>query len=325
MGLAALVISPAPIEVLLATWNGGPYLEPLLQSIRAQTLPPQRLLVRDDGSSDGTAQRLQQLALQWPDWLILLPAGKRLGSTGNFAALLAASTAPYLALADQDDLWDPRKLERNLELLLQMEASRPAPIPVLVHSDLRLIDGQGQPIAPSFLRHQRLNPSHCSSDALVLQNVVTGCSCLFNRPLLDRALPFPTAVTQHDHWLALVASRCGLIGMCPEPLLSYRQHGRNAIGASGAGWRYLGQRLLQLGRRNGPMARLQAALAQADALQERCPGPPLALVQCAGAPPLQRLARLRDRRLRKQGWRRQLGLLLLLPWLARRRPIASID
>lgn len=322
---AAAANAPLEVEVLLATWNGAEHLEAQVDSIHSQSLRPIRVLVRDDGSTDGTAELLEDLASRWPDWLILLPSGPRLGSSGNFAALMMASTAPYLALADQDDLWDHNKLALSMEAMRNLEERHPSRIPLLVHSDLRLISGNGLPLAQSFLEHQHINPHRCSSDALVLQNVVTGCACLFNRALLEQALPLPDAAVQHDHWLALVAARSGAIGFIPHPLLSYRQHGGNAIGASGSGWLYLFNRILHLGRRNGPMERLQAALAQAEALQKRFPGEEIALVRFAQAGAMRRCWLLFDGKLRKHGWRRQLGLLLLLPNLRSRRAIASID
>ena len=302
------------IEVLLATWNGRPYLEALIHSIRNQSHPAQRLLVRDDGSTDGTRELLDQLSQQSPGWLVRLPDGPRLGSSGNFEALMQASCAPYLALADQDDVWDADKLERSLTALRSLELQEGPSCPLLVHSDLRLIDANGRSLAPSFLSHQSLNPMRCTSDALVLQNVVTGCSCLFNRPLLEQALPLPPAARQHDHWLALVASRCGRIGFIASPLISYRQHAANSIGASGAGFALVLHQLKRM-RRAGPLQPLRQALAQALALQHRCPGPPLTLVEFSKATAGKRLLLLLDPRLRVQGWLRQLGLLMLLPWL----------
>ena len=87
----------ANLEVVLATWNGARHLDELLLSIRAQSLRPKRLLVRDDGSSDRTREILKDSAERWPGWLIELPGKCRLGSNGNFAALLAESQAEFVA------------------------------------------------------------------------------------------------------------------------------------------------------------------------------------------------------------------------------------
>ena len=100
MGLGALVI-----EVVLPTFNGAAYLKEQVDSIHRQTLRPQRLLVRDDGSSDGTQALLAELQQHYGSWLHLLPSEKNLGCSANVNCLLEASRAPYVALADQDDIW----------------------------------------------------------------------------------------------------------------------------------------------------------------------------------------------------------------------------
>ena len=87
------MFSPPTTELLL---------EEQVASIHLQTWP-QRLLVRDD-STDGTLTLIQRLEQRYGDWLrVLLPM--ETGCIGNINRLLAATTAPYVALADQDDVW----------------------------------------------------------------------------------------------------------------------------------------------------------------------------------------------------------------------------
>ena len=238
MGLGTLVI-----EVVLPTYNGAAYLKEQVDSIYRQTIRPQRLLVRDDGSSDGTQALLAKLQHHYGPWLHLLPSEENLGCSANVNRLLEASRAAYVALADQDDLWLPQKLEQALALIHQLEALHGVDMPLLVHSDLELVDAKLQPLGYRYLQHQHLDPLRTDPRDLALTNVVTGCTALCNRALLLKALPIPAEALMHDWWLALVASALGQIALVETPGVLYRQHGANLLGAQGLGRAYWWQRL----------------------------------------------------------------------------------
>ena len=257
MGLGALVI-----DVVLPTYNGAAYLRQQVASIDQQILRPVRLIIRDDGSTDGTRELLTSLKQDYGDWLELLPADGNLGCSANVNRLLENTRSPYVALADQDDHWLPGKLEAALTLLKQLEQIHGVEMPLMVHSDLALIDADGMPLGCSYLQRQRLDPSRTGLDDLVLTNVVTGCSVLLNRALLQKALPIPAEALMHDWWLALVASANGVIGFLPEPAVLYRQHESNVLGAQGIGLRRIIGRLLHP-RGHGPRALFRAVVRQA--------------------------------------------------------------
>lgn len=242
MGLGAVVRTHA-IEVVLPTYNGAPYLDEQLASIDAQTLRPTRVLLRDDGSSDGTPNLIRQLQQRYGNWLHELPADGNQGCIANVNRLLEGTTATYVALADQDDLWLPHKLEQSLALMLRLEARYGQQMPLLVHSDLQLVDADGQPLLQTYWQRQRLDPARTGLVDLLSTNVVTGCSVLLNRSLLDRALPIPSQALMHDWWLALVASAFGYIDALPQPTVLYRQHSSNVRGSRGLGWSFWQQRL----------------------------------------------------------------------------------
>ena len=234
-------------EVVMATFNGRLFLDQQIFSILEQSLPPARILVADDGSIDGTFQCLQswQKRSSVPIELLFSSDLGRLGSCRNFERLLKATTLPYVMLADQDDIWDYNKAARLLSRMKQLEQERDCSQPLLVHSDLRLVDKHGKVLAPSFHRYQALDPDREDFLEIGLQNVVTGCACVINRACLQKALPFPAEVVLHDWWLALVASRFVGLGYLPESCLSYRQHQSNVVGAKG--WRrQLQARLAQM-------------------------------------------------------------------------------
>ena len=264
MGLGALVI-----EVVLPTFNGAAYLREQVDSIHRQTLRPLRLLVRDDGSTDGTRALLVELQQHYGAWLHLLSAEENLGCSANVNCLLEASRAPYVALADQDDIWLPEKLAQSFLLLQQLEQQHGVQWPLLVHSDLELMAADGRRLGSTYVQQQRLDPRRTAPEPLALTNVVTGCTAMVNRALLDRALPIPPEALMHDWWLALVASRFGAIGWLPQPTVLYRQHGGNVLGAQGLGPAYWVTRLRNLLLDPAAGGHTRAALRQAVCFEQR--------------------------------------------------------
>lgn len=225
---------PPPIEILLATFEGSRFLEAQLDSLVAQTHRHWVLLARDDGSSDATRSILDGFASRHRDRIrVLPPDGRRLGAAGNFAALIEASTAPYVMFCDQDDVWLPDKIEITLDAMTALEGRRGGPAPLLVHTDLRVVDEELQAIADSMWAFQQTDPRRQAvlSRAL-LQNFVTGCTMMANRALLDLARPVPREARMHDWWLMLTALCFGAVESVPRATMLYRQHGRNARGAT---------------------------------------------------------------------------------------------
>lgn len=295
------VVTSAIIEVVLPTYNGVNYLEAQLASIDAQSLRPARVLLRDDGSSDGTPELIERLQERYSSWLEVLPADGNLGCTANVNRLLEATVASYVALADQDDLWLPCKLEASLALLLRLEACHGASTPLLVHSDLQLADAQGRPMPLTYWQSQGLDPSRTHLGDLLITNVVTGCTVLLNRSLLQQALPIPHQALMHDWWLALIASAMGEISALPNPTLLYRQHDLNVLGASGLGWSYWRSRLLAW--RHGWQL-LQLISRQEQVLRSKLAVPQRGLSELLAMPRL--------RRWRKRPWPRKHGVLRTL-------------
>jgi hypothetical protein len=142
--------------------------------------------------------------------------------------------ADYLFCSDQDDVWHPDKIERQLATMAAAEQKTRSGTPLLVHSDLTVVDDALRVIHPSFMRHQRIRHEDVAPlNTLLVQNFVTGCTCLLNRPLAEACLPLPESIIMHDWWIALCAAACGAIHYLDQPTLLYRQHGRNEVGAVG--------------------------------------------------------------------------------------------
>lgn len=214
------------VSIVLASYNGAKYLPLQLDSIQNQTYENFELIVVDDSSSDETLSILEQYAAK-DDRIHIYRAEKNLGLIANFERGLKLACGEFIALADQDDIFLPEKLELLVNKLEEF------PHRDLVVSDLSLIDSVGNEIAGSMWSHQRLNPSEGKPfRRLLYSNFATGCAMMFRRRLLKMALPFPEDVLVHDWWLALVAASKNAGGICliHKPLIAYRQHEDNLIG-----------------------------------------------------------------------------------------------
>ncbi len=262
----------ANIDILLATYNGAAFLATQLDSILAQTYENWRLVIRDDGSTDKTPEILEAFRARHPDKVVVLDdeAGN-LGLVQNYSRLMEHAGAGYVAFCDQDDVWKPEKLELSLQKMRALEAEHGADKPLLVFTDLTVVDEDLNVIQDSFWKYQGLRPQRCNSlNRLLLQNVVTGCTALMNRTLMQMAVPIPEKAHVHDWWIALVAAAFGSAGYVAGPTVLYRQHGENIIGAKSAHLFDLPARAFQLLRNfdNSRKSRL-VPFSQADAFYKR--------------------------------------------------------
>jgi glycosyltransferase involved in cell wall biosynthesis len=255
------------IAILLATYNGSQWLAQFLTSVAAQQGADWRLLVRDDGSSDATPAILRAAARHDPRLQIVADSAGRLGATGSFGQLMRhalATQARYFAFADQDDVWLTHKLATQFAALRRLEAECGRDLPLLAHSDLTVVDRELRALHRSHTAQAGLYrrcPTALALRTLLGHNFVTGCATLFNRPLLEAATPLPSGTAMHDWWLAACAAALGRIEYIPQPLVLYRQHGTNEIGA--------GRTLLRLRRWLAAAARIRRGVAQATALGQR--------------------------------------------------------
>lgn len=213
------------ISIVLAVHNGSRFLREQLDSLLRQTLPFSELILCDDDSEDGSAEILEAYARR--DARIRLIRNRpALGLSGNFERGLREASGAYLALCDQDDLWHPRKLERQMAAMRRARAEGRRGI--LVHSDLRLIDEAGNEIAPSyFARRAYRFPRNRAVGRLLGQGGVMGNTILMDRELLERALPFPPGLKYHDYWLGIIAELFGTRVTLEEALVDYRIHRDN--------------------------------------------------------------------------------------------------
>ena len=223
------------IDILLATYNGEKYLREWLQSLSKQTYSDWRLLVHDDGSTDHSMHILREETAGWPQEVkILPPEPKPLGAIRSFEKLLKASDSDYCAFADQDDVWLPEKLALCIEAMQKEEAIHERKTPIVVHTDMRVVDSELNKIDGSFWQYSNLRPALLESDVhyLAVANCLTGCTMLLNNAAREVALPIGENAYMHDAWTGLqVMLHGGEIVAIDTPTLLYRQHEGNTLGA----------------------------------------------------------------------------------------------
>ncbi len=229
------------IDILLSTYNGGKYLEQQIDSIFEQKCTHWHLIIRDDGSTDNTRQILSEYTQTYPDKIHLIDDSfGQLGPSASFGQLLYYSDASYVAFCDQDDIWLPDKLLLLLKHIQCVEKRSRKDIPILIHSDLEIVDENLCKLSDSFWKYQNINPYKMQSlERLLTQNCVTGCAMLINRALVKKALPFPEKIIMHDWWCALLASSLGHIECINTQTVKYRQHSCNDTGAKKWNFRFI--------------------------------------------------------------------------------------
>jgi glycosyltransferase involved in cell wall biosynthesis len=219
------------LSIALCTYNGEAYLEDQLNSIAAQRCLPDELIVCDDGSTDRTLQVLDAFARNSPFPVSIHTNASTVGSNKNFEKAILLCTGDIIALADQDDFWLPEKLSRIVD------AFKANPSAGVVFSDALVVDQNLNPLGITIWdrfeftqKRRRQFDSGNAFGVLIKKNVVTGATMAFKKVYTDRIVPIPT-MWVHDSWIAFIMSLYAEMVYIDEPLIKYRQHPGQQIGA----------------------------------------------------------------------------------------------
>ena len=222
------------LSIVMCTFNGACYLQQQLESLLAQTLQPDEIVIGDDGSTDATLDQLRDFrerARLTGIEVLLRQNPRNLGYVENFTAGLHQASGELLFLCDQDDVWHPDKLAR------MAAAFEHDPSLLLLHSDARLVDAQGVSLRCSMFEALQLSAQEkqaihagAAFEVVLRRSFVTGATAALRRELIDLALPIASEWV-HDEWLATVAAAAGRLDFIDATLVDYRQHDANQIGA----------------------------------------------------------------------------------------------
>lgn len=219
------------IAILMATYNGGRYLDSAILSILKQSYQDFILYIHDDGSDDNTLDIISYYLKTHPQKVKYIDGNTVRSATKNFLFMLESVRAKWYMFADQDDIWDERKVEVLIHRALCCPNSETSPL--LLYSDLEVVDSNLNCISKSFYKYNRINPYKTKLSQVITQNVVPGCTCLFNEKLRTEALKYENIdnIRYHDWWLACVAAATGQLVYVNKQLVKYRQHTDNVVGA----------------------------------------------------------------------------------------------
>ncbi|UIP27203.1 glycosyltransferase family 2 protein [Photobacterium sp. TLY01] len=219
------------IDIVLATYNGEKYLREQLESIQhcdGYSELIHQLIIIDDGSTDSTASLIESAQAEDSKIRYYPFDGKKRGAAKNFSRGVQYSQAEYIMFSDQDDVWNTNKIRDCFNAICKEVTATPC----LVFTDVQIVDENLEVISESYFSLKNIGKDwYASLSNLAQQNVVSGCTTLFNRALLSRAFPIPDSAYMHDWWLALIASVEGKIIFLDQPTIRYRQHANNTIGA----------------------------------------------------------------------------------------------
>lgn len=238
------------VIVLLSTYNGERYLAEQLQSLVAQKDVSSEILVRDDGSKDSTTRILDE----WQEkGLLSWYNSVNLGPGKSFIDLLQnAAPGNYYAFCDQDDVWMPEKLRLTMDKMKCVELANPGK-PVIIHTDMHVVDENLKIIHDSFWRSSGLRPDVLRTfPYLCTCNSVNGCTIVMNSAarelILEKYVEHDVII--HDVISALtVAYYGGIIDYVDAPTVLYRQHSANVVGAMAySKWQAVKNRLANIGK-----------------------------------------------------------------------------
>ncbi len=228
------------ISVAMGTYNGAVFLREQLESILAQTLHPDELVVCDDASTDGTLEILQEFRERAPFPVIIVENQRNIGFLRNFERAIGRCAGDIIMLADQDDVWHADKIQRFSEIFAIH------PKCGYVFSNAELIDASGNFIGQDLWHTIHFNPSRrarfedSSRQLEVLlegSNFIYGTTLAFRGKFRTMLLPIDSASFDcaHDTWICLLLSTIGAYGvLVAECLIDYRQHGKQLAGAGHA-------------------------------------------------------------------------------------------
>ncbi|HTT37800.1 MAG TPA: glycosyltransferase [Burkholderiales bacterium] len=245
---------PPAVSILMPTFDRLQFLPPTIESVFAQTLTDWELIIADDGSGEDTRRYLHSLADPRVRVLWMAHSGR---PSVMLNAALRAARGEYVAFLDSDDVWLPRKLERQVASLRRNPARRWS------CTAFALIDAAGRPLVAA--RTAWPAPSGWVRDHLLTDAVIATPSVMATRSLLEQVGPLDEELVMHqdgDLWLRLAA--VSELDGIDEPLTLVRRHGQH-LGSDIIAWRDL-RRVIDKALRTADDANFAALLREQRAL-----------------------------------------------------------
>lgn len=211
------------ISVVISHYNGHKYLEAQIQSILNQSVRVSELIIVDDFSTchkslgllSKISQRVKDLNL------VIIKNSKNLGPIKSFLKGIERTSGDLILLSDQDDIWNNHKVEKFNHEYVKCETQNP----ILIFSDLELIDFKGRPLKQSFFSTHKFEIKNLAYTSFFKNNYIPGCCMGFNKALKSHIQKLsPSKLLMHDHAISLIAYSIAKTIYIEESLIQYRIH-----------------------------------------------------------------------------------------------------
>ncbi len=219
------------VTILMASYNGIKYIEEQIKSIINQSYKDWQLIICDDCSTDGTFELISEYAKRHENIIAVKNEINSGSAKNNFMQMIVKYKADYIMLCDQDDIWLKDKIKITYEKIVELEGKYSRETPVLVHTDLTIADESLKILCESYDYYSKANSKDSKMTHLILENVATGCTIMYNKALAELITDMPEFFVMHDWWLVLTAQLFGKVEYVDKPTMLYRQHGKNNTGA----------------------------------------------------------------------------------------------
>lgn len=220
------------IAILLSTYNSSKYIKEQIDSIIKQTNTEWFLYIRDDCSTDNTVEIIKDYSFRYSNIYLFNTVKENIGPCKSFLWLLEKVESEYYMFCDHDDIWIQNKIEISFKIMKELEEKYSKQRPILVHSDMKVVDSSLNLIADSFWKYTGLHHTWSSFNNFSGGNCVNGCTMIINEQAKKVSLINSIYATIHDVWVSLrVSYSNGIIYYISEPTVLYRQHCNNVVGA----------------------------------------------------------------------------------------------
>ncbi len=223
------------IDILMATYNGEDYIKEQINSILDQSFQEFRLIICDDQSDDKTFEILKEYKKNYPKKIYLYKNIVRQGSAKkNFISMFKYIESDYIMFADQDDVWLKDKIKNSYELIIAKECILIKKSPIIIHTNLKIVNQDKLVISESFYQHQNISASKNNFKNILIQNIFVGCTIMINKEManLVKGVCDDSRIIMHDWIIGILGVGCGHAYYIDTPQILYRQHNNNSVGAS---------------------------------------------------------------------------------------------
>ena len=203
------------VSVAMATYNGEKYIKEQINSILNNLEKNDELVISDDGSKDNTKSIIEDI--QKKDSRVKLFDGPKMGVKQNFGNAIKNCSGEYIFLADQDDIWNDKKVEKVLKVFKDENVT-------LVIHNCEIVNESLEKTDKTFFEFRNSGKGIIKN---IWKNTYIGCCIAFKGEMKDQILPIPNDIEMHDQWIGIINEKYGKSYFLDECLIKYRRHSNN--------------------------------------------------------------------------------------------------